>query len=202
MPKLILVPLGLLAALLAAPGASAVDPSPEALTSDAAEPELVPRYLLMDANGRAVTNEDFRGVFQLITFGYTACPDVCPTTLVDMSVVLKELGDQAERLQPLFVTVDPERDDAERLRTYTAHFHPRILGLTGSPALVQRAADNFKVRVERVRDSDAPSDRYLVDHTVGMFLLGPDGQFLRKFAYAQRGREIAEQIRELLADGS
>lgn len=157
------------------------------------------RYLLMDANGRAVSNEDFPGQFQLVSFGYTFCPDICPTTLAEMAVVMEKLGKASERLQPLFITVDPERDTAAVLRNYTAFFHPRIIGLTGSPALVRRAADNFKVRYEKVRDPDAAPGQYAVDHSAGMYLLGPDGRYLRKFAFATAPLEIAGRIGEIMA---
>jgi protein SCO1/2 len=159
---------------------------------------IVARYLLMDANGRAVSEEDFPSHFQLIAFGYTFCPDICPTTLAEMAVVMERLGKKSERLQPLFITLDPERDSAAVLRTYTAFFHPRILGLTGSAALVRRAADNFKVRYEKVREPGAPADQYAVDHSAGMVLLGPDGRYIRKFAYATAPAEIAERIGEIL----
>ncbi len=158
--------------------------------------DINPRYLLQDPNGRSVTSEDFRGRFQLIAFGYTYCPDVCPTTLVEMAAILKQLGDQADRLQAIFITVDPERDTAKVLRTYTEFFDPRILGLTGSPALVRRAADNFRIRYAKVREPG--SENYAVDHSAGMILLGPDGQFIRKFAFATPVEEISGQLREIL----
>ena len=151
-----------------------------------------PRYLLQDPNGRSVTSEDFRGRFQLISFGYTYCPDVCPTTLVEMVAILKQLGDQADRLQPIFITVDPERDTARVLKTYTEFFDPRILGLTGSPALVRRAADNFRIRYAKVREPGA--ENYAVDHSAGMILLGPDGAFIKKFAFATPVDEITAQL--------
>ena len=154
-----------------------------------------PRYLLQDPRGRSVTNEDFRGRFQLIAFGYTYCPDVCPTTLVEMAAILKELGEQAERVQPIFITVDPERDSGQVLKTYTEFFDPRILGLTGSPQLVRRAADNFRIRYARVPGSEG---NYAVDHAAGMILLGPDGRVARKYAYGSSPQEIAGQIRELM----
>ena len=155
-----------------------------------------PRYLLQDPRGRSVTNEDFRGRFQLISFGYTYCPDVCPTTLVEMATILKQLGEQAERVQPIFITVDPERDTGKVLQTYTEFFDPRILGLTGSPALVRRAADNFKIRYAKVREPG--NDNYAVDHSAGMILLGPDGEFIKKFAFATPVDEITGQLREIL----
>ncbi len=155
-----------------------------------------PRYLLQDPRGRSVTNEDFLGRFQLISFGYTYCPDVCPTTLVEMATILKQLGEQAERVQPIFITVDPERDTGKVLQTYTEFFDPRILGLTGSPALVRRAADNFKIRYAKVREPG--NDNYAVDHSAGMILLGPEGEFIKKFAFATPVDEITRQLREIL----
>jgi protein SCO1/2 len=156
------------------------------------------RYLLMDANGRAVTNADFPGKFQLVAFGYTYCPDICPTTLVEAAAIMKQLGDRAERVQPLFITVDPERDTPQVLAAYTAYFHPRIIGLTGSPALVARAAQNFNARYEKVTEPGAPPDRYHVDHSAGMYLLGPDGSYIRKVGYSTPAAEIAERIERLL----
>jgi len=158
--------------------------------------DINPRYLLQDTNGRSVTSEDFRGRFQLIAFGYTYCPDVCPTTLVEMAAILKQLGDLADRLQPIFVTVDPERDSAKVLKTYTEFFDPRILGLTGSPALIRRAADNFKIRYAKVHEPG--SANYAMDHSAGMILLGPDGQYIRKFAFAMPVEQITAQLVEIM----
>jgi protein SCO1 len=156
-----------------------------------------PRYLLQDPHGRSVTNEDFRSRFQLISFGYTYCPDVCPTTLVEMAAILKQLGEQAERVQPIFITVDPERDTGKVLQTYTEFFDPRILGLTGSPALVRRAADNFKIRYAKVREPG--NDNYSMDHSAGMILLGPEGEFVKKFAFATPVDDIVKALGETLA---
>lgn len=162
------------------------------------EAGIVPRYLLMDYRGRAISDQDFPGSYQLITFGYTFCPDICPTTLSAMSLIMGKLGKQADRLQPLFITVDPERDTPEVLHRYTAFFHPRIIGLTGSPDLVRSAADHFKVQYEKHLDPGAAPDKYSVDHSVGMYLLGPDGEFLAKFAYDTPFEEVAERIRLLM----
>ena len=162
---------------------------------------IVPRYLLQDPNGRAVTNEDFLGRFQLIAFGYTSCPDVCPTTLQEMKGVLKALGAQAAQLQPIFITVDPERDSAQVLREYTSAFDPRILGLRGSEDLTRRAAAEFKVRYEKVRDPAAPPNSYTVDHSAGMILVAPDGRAVLRFAYATPARQVAERIDALMREG-
>ncbi|MBE2260422.1 MAG: SCO family protein [Rhodobacteraceae bacterium] len=192
--------LALLAIFLALPASAADGRAEQAAQAGSASPtRLTGRYLLMDANGRAVSNEDFRGRFQLLSFGYTYCPDVCPTTLAEMASVINRLGKDAERLQALFVTVDPERDTASALRAYVEFFDPRIVGLTGSPALVRRAADGFGVRYEIVREPGAPADQYAVDHSAGMYLLGPDGRYIRKFAFAMPPTEIAERIAEMIA---
>lgn len=163
---------------------------------------IVPRFLLQDPNGRAVTNEDFLGRFQLVAFGYTACPDVCPTTLQEMKDVLKHLGDKAAQLQPIFITVDPERDSAQVMREYTAAFDPRILGLRGSEDLTRRAAAEFRIRYERVRDPAAPPGSYTVDHSAGMILLGPDGRAVIRFAYATPAQQVAERIDALMQEGA
>ena len=159
------------------------------------ETRILPRYLLQDPQGRAVSHEDFRGRFQLIAFGYTYCPDICPTTLVEMAEILRLLGEAASRLQPIFITVDPERDDGAVLRTYTEFFDPRILGLTGSPSLVRRAAEHFQIRYARVPGSDG---HYAMDHTAGMTLLGPEGQVVKKYPYGTAPATIVAELQALL----
>ncbi|MBI5791533.1 MAG: SCO family protein [Rhodocyclales bacterium] len=156
---------------------------------------LMPRYLLMDVQGRAVTQEDFRGRFQLVTFGFISCPDVCPTTLLEVKQILDALGDRAPQLQPIFITVDPARDTREVLRDYTAAFDSRILGLTGSAELVRRAADSFRVQYEIVREPGAAADNYTMSHTAGMVLLDTRGRFLARFTYGMAAREIVDRIR-------
>lgn len=187
--------LGLLA--INGPAAAQAESSLELLRPEAAT-HIITRYLLQDPNGRSVTSEEFIGRYQLITFGYTYCPDICPTTLVEMAAILKLLGDDADQLQPIFITVDPERDSGEALKTYTAFFDPRILPLTGSPALIRRAADNFKIRYSKVITPGAKPGTYAVDHSAGMILLGPDGQYLKKFPYATPVDQITARIKALM----
>lgn len=166
--------------------------------------EAVPvrtRYLLVGPEGGAVTDQDFRGRFQLITFGYTACPDVCPTTLVELAEVLRLLGDHAADLQAIFVTVDPERDTPDGLKIYTEFFDPRILGLGGSPELIQRAATNFKVRYAKVPGSTGESGFYAVDHSAGLYLLGRGGEFIKKFAYGTPASRIASEVQAFMVSG-
>ena len=170
----------------------------EAPAREKVERTLVTRYLLMDTRGNAVTDKDFPGRFQLISFGYTYCPDICPTTLAEVSLIMKRLGEQSERLQPIFITVDPERDTPAKLSQYTTYFHPEIIGLTGSPALIRRAADNFKVRYERHYTPGGDPSSYSIDHSAGMYLLGQDGSFTAKFAYATPISKITARIRTIM----
>ncbi|MCL2523976.1 MAG: SCO family protein [Betaproteobacteria bacterium] len=186
----------LLAALLA--GQAAAQSAHEILLAERNE-DIVPRYLLQDTRGRAVTSEDFSGRFQLLAFGYTYCPDICPTTLVEMAEVLQRLGDKAGRVQAIFVSVDPERDSAQVLQTYTEFFDRRILALTGSPALIRRAADNFRVRYAKSPAANGEPNQYAVDHSAGMYLIGPNGLFIRKFAYATPIDTLVDTLTELLA---
>jgi protein SCO1/2 len=195
----------LLAALVAgAPAALGADVAPVArhLPASQEPAALLPRYLLSDPQGRAVSNEDFRGRFQLVTFGFVSCPDVCPTTLLEFKRVLDLLGSEAKRLQPVFITIDPERDTRDILREYTAAFDARILGLTGSPELVRRAAESFRIQYEKVREPGARPEIYTMNHTAGMVLLDTQGRFVARYAYAMPASEIAQRIRAAMsADG-
>ncbi len=157
-------------------------------------PDLNPRYLLQATNGRAISDGDFSRHFQLIAFGYTFCPDICPTTLLEMTDIMKTLGERARHLQPIFISVDPERDTLAHLRDYLKFFDPRIVGVTGSPELVRRAAENFKVRYEKVGATGANSLNYAVDHSAGMYLLAPGGRFLSKFPYGMAVPEITGRL--------
>ncbi len=182
--------------LLCAIAPATADPVHKLLASEATG--VNPRYLLAGPGGQAISDETFRGRFQLIAFGYTYCPDICPTTLVEMAEVLKQLGEEAPRLQAIFVSVDPARDTVDVLKKYTAFFDPRIVGLSGSPELVQRAAKNFRVRYAKVVSPGDDPAYYAVDHSAGMYLLGPDGSFIKKFAYGRPIGDVITEIRELL----
>jgi len=163
-------------------------------TAEQPEQGFNPRYLLQATNGKALMDGDFRDRFQLIAFGYTFCPDICPTTLLEMAALLKELGEQAHHVQPVFISVDPGRDTPQHLRQYLDFFDPRIIGATGSAELVKRAADNFKVKYEKVSEPGADPNHYAMDHSAGMFLMAPGGQLVVKFAY---GTPVADMTTRL-----
>jgi protein SCO1 len=127
---------------------------------------------LTDHTGRPRKLEDFRGKAVVVFFGFTHCPDVCPTTLADVSAVIKALGQDGEKVQVLFVTVDPERDTKEVLGKYVTAFDPRFLGLYGDAAATQRAAKEFKVYYEKRKAGDG----YSVDHSGQSYVIDPQGR--------------------------
>lgn len=152
---------------------------------------------LTDHNGRAVTLETFTGKLVVLFFGYTHCPDVCPTTLSDMAEALKLMSlEAAAKVQVLFVTVDPERDTAEVLRAYVPYFHPDFLGLRGSPAEVALAAKNFRVVYRRHVEPGAID--YLVDHSAGSYVLDGKGRPRLYLPYAHPAEAIAQDLLTLL----
>ena len=154
-------------------------------------------FALVDQHGATRTDAEFRGRFMLIYFGYTYCPDVCPTELATMGRALDLLGDAGERVQPIFITVDPERDTVEQLATYGASFHPRLLLLTGSAEQVKAAATAYRVYSARVEGSDATD--YLMDHTSIVYLMGPDGRFLTHIPQGTPPERMAVVLRERLS---
>lgn len=151
---------------------------------------------LTDHNGKPRTLADFRGRVVTVFFGFTHCPDACPTTLAEMAQVVRELGRDGDRVQVLFVTVDPERDTAEVLRQYVPSFHPGFLGLYGDAEATARTAKEFKVFYQK---QPSPAGGYSVDHTAGTYIYDRAGR-LRLFAQYGRGAAaMLHDIRILLA---
>ena len=157
-------------------------------------------FELTDHNGRAVTDGTFRGRFTLLYFGYTFCPDLCPTNLLTMAQALEALGPEGGRVQPLFVTVDPERDGPAALRDYMAHFGPRFLGLRGTPAQTRAVLKAWRIHRRKVpAEAGADADDYLVDHATLTFLMGPDGKFRTLFPHDTRAEKMTATLRRYLA---
>lgn len=152
-------------------------------------------FALIDHSGKPRTNEDFRGKVMLVYFGFTYCPDVCPTDLQNIGLALDMLGDAAERVQPLFITVDPERDTVEHLRDYVPMFHPRLIGLTGNAAAIHAAAAAYRAYYAKV---PLKGDDYTVDHSSFIYVVGADGQYLGFFPPGTPPDRIAESIRPRL----
>jgi protein SCO1/2 len=152
-------------------------------------------FTLTAADGRAVSERTYRGKWLIVYFGYTFCPDICPTTLMEMAGALEQLGPRAETVQGLFVTVDPKRDTPEVLNEYVKSFDPHIVGLTGSPAQIALAAKSFNVFYER-RDTD--DGGYVYDHTSLIYLIDPDGRFLKAIAHNAGAQQIAHSLAALM----
>lgn len=156
-------------------------------------------FALTSHTGEALTDQDFRGKYTLVFFGYTFCPDVCPTTLGDMASVLNALGDDAALVQPLFISVDPDRDTQDQLATYVAAFDDRIIGLTGSKEQVDAAVEAYGSWYEFVPDEDDP-EFYLVNHTAGVYFMDREGRFVRVFSYQTPTDEVVEGIRAIMQE--
>ena len=150
-------------------------------------------FTLTDHHGRAVTDQDYRGRYMLIYFGYGWCPDVCPTELLVMSQAVDLLGDAGAQVEPIFITVDPARDTVESLANYVVNFHPRLTALTGSEAQISAVAGAYKVYFAKGEELDAVDD-YVVDHTDIMYFMGPDGALLEYFQTGGRPVDIVQTI--------
>jgi cytochrome oxidase Cu insertion factor (SCO1/SenC/PrrC family) len=156
-------------------------------------------FSLVDHTGKPVADEDFEGKWQLVFFGFTSCPDVCPTTLIEVSAVLEELGDRAEQVQPLFITVDPERDTPEVIAAYVINFDRRILGLTGSPEQIKRAAQAFRAYYAKSGQQGQP-DGYTMDHSAFLYLMDPEGDYATHFSPSDEPVTVAQEIRAYLTE--
>jgi protein SCO1/2 len=152
-------------------------------------------FQLTDQNGRAVSDQDFKGEPFIVFFGFTNCPDICPTTLFEMSEVLKRLGPDADKTAALFVSVDPERDTPAKLKDYLSSFHPRIFGLTGTPEEIATIEKEYRVYAKKVPLKDGD---YTMDHTAVVYLMDKDGRFVAPFNLKKSADEAAADLRRRL----
>jgi protein SCO1/2 len=155
-------------------------------------------FALIDGDGHKVTDQTWRGKYMLVYFGYTYCPDVCPTTLTNLADALDKLGGKADRVQPLFITVDPKRDTPAVVKQYAAAFGPRFIGLTGSDEQIAAAARAYRVYYAEHRTGPAPDD-YSMDHSSVLYLMGPDGRFIAPLRADQSGPEMAAALTKLMS---
>lgn len=158
-------------------------------------PQPAFQFTLTSADG-PVALSDLRGKVVLIFFGYTFCPDVCPTTLKEMSKVLDLLGKKADQVQPVFISVDPDRDTPARLKAYLNNLDARILGITGDQALIDEITAKYGVFYQKQTISE--SGDYMIDHTSTSFLIDPEGYLRVVYSYATPAKGIAEDIRYIL----
>ena len=150
-------------------------------------------FTLQNAHGNTVTATDFRGRYLLVYFGFTHCPDICPTSLLLMSNALKQLGKKAASIQPVFITVDPERDTPTLVNTYVSHFDKNIVGLSGTPEQIKEAAYHFKVFYSKVETKESALG-YVVDHSGFIYLMGPDGNYITHFPSTVSEQELTQGL--------
>jgi protein SCO1/2 len=175
-----------------------VQPIVEARSAPASAPaghEIGGPFALVDQDGRAVTDKDLLGKPSVLFFGYTYCPDVCPTTLASMTQWMKALGPDADRLNVRFITIDPERDTPKQLKAYLTAFDPRIRGLTGSPAQVAQAAKDYNVYYAK---ADAGGGTYSMDHSTTVYLMDAQGRFVEPIGYGEEPAMALASLKKLL----
>ena len=152
-------------------------------------------FRLTDQNGKTVTDADLKGKWSLVYFGYTHCPDACPTALNDISIALEDLGAKRDAVRPVFITVDPERDTPEALKAYVMSFDAPILALTGTPDEVAQAAKGY--RVYYAKHPEAGGD-YSMDHSSVIYVMDPQGRFTASFTHESTPEQISERLKKLI----
>jgi protein SCO1/2 len=152
-------------------------------------------FRLTDQNGQAMTDQDFKGHPFLVFFGYTHCPDVCPTTLFEISEMLRALGPDADRTRALFITVDPERDTPGVMKDYLSNFDPHLEGLTGEPAQIAAVAKAYRAYYKKVPLDDGS---YTMDHMAVVYLMDKDGRFVSIFSFKRTAEAAAADLRRYL----
>jgi protein SCO1 len=155
-------------------------------------------FTLTSPDGIPVTEQTYRGKWLLVFFGFTSCPDTCPTALLEVAAALTRLGTAADKLQPLFITVDPQRDTPAVMGNYTQSFDPRIVGLTGSPQQIAAVAQDYGVYYAP-RKNGPGADDYVMDHSTYLYLMDAEGKFVRGFDADTPGERIAEAVRGAMA---
>lgn len=139
-------------------------------------------FSLVDQNGKPFTQQQMLGHYSLVLFGFTHCPDVCPTSLLIIANSLKELGIDAKKITPIFITVDPERDTPETLKLYVSNFYPTLVGLSGNAEQIKQAANAYKVFYSKVEQPDSALG-YVMDHSTYIYLMGKDGKYITHFPH-------------------
>jgi len=155
-------------------------------------------FELTDNTGKVVTDKDYRGKYMLVYFGYTYCPDVCPTSLSIISQALDQLTpEQLDKVLPIFITVDPERDTVEAMADFVPNFHDKLIGLTGTIEQTKAVARAYKAYYAKV-DEDDPDGNYLMDHSSFTYLMGPDGKYVAHFSHGTTPEVMAKRLAEIL----
>lgn len=163
----------------------------------ARKPAFQAEFELTDHTGVVRTDEDFAGRWMLVFFGFANCPDVCPTTLSEVAAVMEGLGKDTDRVQPLFISIDPARDTPSALADFVPQFDAGIIGLTGTPGQIDQIAENFRIFYERIEEAQAP-DGYTMGHSSQLFLFDPAGGYVKAWSYGTPAEEILADLRGLV----
>jgi protein SCO1/2 len=155
-------------------------------------------FTLINQDGQTVSDADFRGRYMLVYFGFTYCPDVCPTSLARNADALSLIGDKAAKVTPVLISVDPERDTPEALKAYTELFGGGLVALTGTPEQIAEVARAYRVYYAKVLPAASGSATYLIDHSAFTYLIGPDGQFVQLFRHDLGATEMGQQLQGLI----
>jgi cytochrome oxidase Cu insertion factor (SCO1/SenC/PrrC family) len=158
-------------------------------------------FQMTDQNGKTVTEKDLLGKHALMFFGYTYCPDVCPTELQVITAALQQMGSKADGIRPVFVSIDPARDTPKALKDYLSNFDPRFVGLTGTDAQIAQMAKAYRVYYAKLDNKQDPQS-YLMDHSSIVYLMGPDGRFLKHFPYTTDASALAKDIESVMTGDS
>ncbi|MGH9807928.1 MAG: SCO family protein [Terriglobia bacterium] len=154
-------------------------------------------FTLTDQNGKQVTDKDFRGRFMLVYFGFTFCPDVCPSALQVMAAALDKLGPKAAKITPIFITIDPERDTPDKMAQYVQSFDPRLVGLTGTPEEIAAVTKEYRVYAKKVDDPKSTAG-YTMDHSSIIYVMGPDGSYRTHFTHTTNVDAMAARLAKML----
>lgn len=197
----VIVVAGMLCLLGAALGAEWIIGHPRDIRTARQLPSIGGHFTLTATDGTTVSDRTYRGKILLVYFGYTLCPDVCPTTLGEIADALDKLGPNADRIQPLFITVDPRRDTPRVLADYVKNFGSRIIGLTGTPEQIAAAAKAYRVYYAPYKTPNAPGG-YLMDHSATVYVMDPEGRFVASFSPQSSADQMAERLTVLIANKS
>ena len=155
-------------------------------------------FTMTNQDGKTVTDADFHGKYMLVYFGYTYCPDVCPATLYNITQAMAAIGPLADKVTPVFITVDPARDTPARMKNYVANFDKRMVGLTGTPEQLKTIAKEYRVYYAKVPAKDGDANSYLMNHSSVMYLMDPDGHFKTHFSAADDSKTLAAKLKTIL----
>jgi cytochrome oxidase Cu insertion factor (SCO1/SenC/PrrC family) len=157
-------------------------------------------FSLLNQDGKRVTEKDFLGKYMLVAFGYTYCPDICPGELQVISNAMDQLGPVADKIVPVFISVDPQRDTVKQMHEYVHNFHPTIVGLTGTPNEIKEAAKSYRVYYKKDDSSGGGGSNYAIVHSTFIYLMNPSGEYVTHFNYGITSEELTAKLKQLVSN--